>query len=343
MRDAPEMWPWIFSGVTAIGGFLVGRFLNVKAKPTVLDGNNAQQQNFVSEREKDVRQVLPSVASSAGIPDYASTILGVTTAGTDLSTKYFVAAGSRRGTSHVESGLARQDNFAVISKEERTYLVVSDGVSSAEEAQIGSTFLVQNFERILDEVFPGGFSEDSVLWQELNKKLSQNLVAMHVSRLKRQGQPVAESVDSLRRDAANLFAATLEILVSWPQNGSDSIEYFAVRLAGDGKLFKISDKVEDLNLGGAAQDNIKVQTVRALPIYDGSPAFSRGVIGPGESLALATDGIGDFLEANSDWSEKLRMFCSSKSPSEQSLLDLVSQPDSNSRDDRTIGIVINAR
>ena len=343
MRDVPEMWPWILAAAAAIGGFLAGRVLNVKAKPTDVVGGNTQQHNQVGAPETDGRQVLASVASSAGIPDYASTVLGVTDSEPGTSIKYFVAAGSRRGTSHVESGLARQDNFAVISKQDRTYLVLSDGVSSAEEAQIGSTFLVQNFERILDEVFAAGFSEDPALWQELNKKLSQNLVAMHVSRLKRQGQPVADSVDTLRRDAANLFAATLEILVCWPQIGSDSIEYLAVRLAGDGKLFSILDGVVDLKLGGVAQENIKVQTVRALPIYDGAPAFARGVIGPGESLALATDGIGDFLEANASWAEKLRLLCSSKSPSERSLLDLVSQPDTNSRDDRTIGIVINAR
>jgi hypothetical protein len=338
-----EMLPWVIAGVAGVGGFIAGRAWKIKQNgPVPLAADQVRSLNEVPQANKG-RYPLPNVASSSGIPDYASTILGVTASGPDAPIKYFVAAGSRRGASHIESGLPRQDNFAVISKDGLTYIVLSDGVSSAEDAQIGSTFLVQNFERILDETFTAGFSEDIALWQELNKKLSQNLVAMHVSRAKREGKQVADSVENLRRDAAKLYAATLEVLVCWQKGSAAVIDYFAVRLAGDGKLFKISDCVEDLQLGGALDGNIKVQSVRALPIYDGTPITCRGEILSGEAIALTTDGIGDFLQVNAEWSRALESFCSKPSPSEHGLLEVIGHSDANSRDDRTIGLVINAK
>lgn len=337
-----EMWPWMIAAMAAVVGFIAGSARKIKSQNPDL-APDLEAQNLTAGVLTNQRMPpLPTVASGSGIPDYASTIIGISGSGTDPSFNFYVAAGSRRGLSHIESGQPRQDNFAVISKGSYTYLVLSDGVSSAEEAHLGSTFLVQNFERILDETFTNGFSEDLALWQELNKRLSQNLVSMHVSRAKRKGKPVAESVEFLRREAASLFASTLEVLVCWPNKSSKEIEYFAVRLAGDGKLLKISTEIEDLDLGGVGKENLKLQYVRALPVYDGSPIVSRGAIYPGETIALATDGIGDFLQMNESWSTKLQEFCSQFAPSEQGLLELVSHSDANSRDDRTIGLVINA-
>jgi serine/threonine protein phosphatase PrpC len=291
--------------------------------------------------QEERSSVIPDTPSSSGIPDYASVIFGVRRDDDRSKFRYFVNAGSQRGRSHRENAISRQDNFCVFRKGDNLVVAVSDGVSSATEAHLGSTFLVQNFERLFDESFMDGPVAEVAKWRDLNRRLSQNLVAMFVSRSKREKVPIPESIEELRIEASRKFAATMEVLICRFGLGAEAAEYLYVRLAGDGKLFSVADDVFEIAANDSEPRAKKSQTVRALPIFDGDPIIFRGYIKSGESIALATDGIGDFLLSNDSWAAELSEIAKAKAPDEIRLLDFLNHPDPNSRDDRSIVIVTN--
>lgn len=334
-----ETFIWLAAIIfCTVVGFFVGRS---RRKPVGNDEQHgARPVGAISDdHTRTPSLVIASTPSASGIPDFASTIVGIGSNRVAGKSQYVVSAASQRGVAHREQGLSRQDNFCVFAKGSTTFIVLSDGVSSATDAHIGSTFLVQNFERIYDEVFAGAESLDPSKWRELNTKLSQNLVAMYVSRAKREKQTISESTESLRIEAAQKFAATLEVLVIKPSEAGDGLGFSYVRLAGDGRLFKIGSGVDPAMFPEDAVAAVKSSGVSALPIYDGQPKFLNGEIAEGEALAIATDGIGDFIQSNTLWTQKLLEIAHARIPQESDLLDFVNFPDSNSRDDRTIAIV----
>lgn len=333
---------WILLA-TALGvvSFQIGRKFpknSISASEMTTPSNLATS---VVAKQKTQTPAIPSTPSASGIPDYGSVIFGERQNEDQTKYHFFVSAGSQRGQSHRENGISRQDNFCVFKKGEYIVVAISDGVSSATEAQLGSTFLVQNFERLFDETFTSGPVAEMALWRDLNKRLSQNLVAMFISRAKRDKVSIPESIEDVRIEAAKKIAATMEVLICHVGLEAKPMEFFFVRLAGDGKLFAINNEVSEIEADGKADRSLKNQTVRALPIFDGEPLIYSGILNPSEAIALTTDGIGDVLLSNASWTAALKAIATADAPDERKLLDFLNHPDSNSRDDRTIVIVAN--
>lgn len=295
----------------------------------------------VGEQETtNVAKHIPSSSVSAN-PDYVSTILSVPRKQGSKTAKILVSAASRRGTSHAEMGLPRQDNLCVLTNNDELVIVVSDGTSSAKESHLGSLFLVQNFERYYRDLFPEGFTSDRSLWRELNLKLSQGLVAMYVARSKQKGISTPSDIVELRMAAAAEYASTLEILVVNGSTQTEHLPFAYVRVAGDGAIFEISNELRELDFGPVDNSNLKNPSVSALPIADIDPEILEGSIAPGNALMIATDGIGDYVTFNSAWSKALLDYAMNDVPSEQGALSAISHFDSNSRDDRSFAIIRN--
>jgi hypothetical protein len=166
---------------------------------------------------------------------------------------------------------------------------------------------------------------------------------MFASRAKRDGDVLPEAIEDLRIQAASRFASTLEVLVCAKVSAPGEMEYLYVRLAGDGKVFAIGETVEEVIFGQEQAGRIKSSNVRALPIFDGDPLIASGHLPSGHSIAIATDGIGDYLMANEEWSNSLRKLASADQPDEKRLLEFLNHSDDNARDDRTIVIVTNCQ
>lgn len=317
------------AGATAIISYSLGKKARV-AKPTIVQDAHVAT----------VAKKLPE-SSVAANPDYVSTILAVPRVQVSNSAKILVSAASRRGTSHSETGLPRQDNLCVLTHNDELIIVISDGTSSARESHLGSMFLVQNFERYYGELFPDGFTNNVSLWRELNLKLSQGLVAMYVNRSKQKSVPMPSEVVELRIAAAAEYASTLEVLVVRSGASSEDLPFAYIRLAGDGGIFEITDDIRELNFGAIDKGNLKNSSVSALPINDSDPEIMEGAIAPGHALMVATDGIGDYITYNSTWSSALINYAMNDFPSELGVLETISYFDSNSRDDRSFAIVRN--
>lgn len=282
--------------------------------------------------------ILPGSPDKNSIPDYAASIFQLTSPSEPTHPMQIVAVASKRGTGHVRSGESRQDSFTVFADDDHSVLVISDGVSSATQSQLGSAFIVSNFQRMFEEIFEGSDFDDLDKWGALNKRISKGLVSMHIARLKKQGGSDVDTTSALRSGAAEQYAATLEVLIV-EKPGVASPHFYYVRLAGDGNLSLLS-KGGAVSLAGA-NGNLaeKRATVNALPVYDGAPMMHQGQIEQGESLILSTDGVGDYLFNNPEWLVALQEFCRAVSEPEVDLLKLVSFNDPNARDDRTIAIV----
>lgn len=323
------LWMAVFAGASAIIGYTLGKKVRGSKPP-----------NLEEIQVTAVAKNLPG-SSVAANPDYVSTILAVPRTQGSKPSKILVSAASRRGTSHSESGLPRQDSLCVLTHNDELVIVVSDGTSSAKESHLGSLFLVQNFERHYRELFPEGFTNDVSLWRELNLKLSQGLVAMYVNRSKQKGVSTPSEVVELRLAAAAEYASTLEILVVNSAALSEDLPFAYIRIAGDGGIFEISTDIHEINFGPIEKENLKNPSVSALPITDSDPEILEGVIAPGNALMVATDGIGDYITYNRIWSKALLDYAMSDVPSEQGALATISHFDSNSRDDRSFAIVRN--
>jgi serine/threonine protein phosphatase PrpC len=323
------IWMAGLAATTAAIGFTVGR----KARVTKTRGLDNQSPTILAKH-------IPSASVSAN-PDYVSTILSVPRKQGSKTAKIHVSAASRRGTSHAEMGLPRQDNLCVLTNNEELVIVVSDGTSSAKESHLGSLFLVQNFERYYRELFPDGFTNNLSLWRELNLKLSQGLVAMYVARSKQKGISTPSEIVELRMAAAAEYASTLEILVVKGNTHTEDLPFAYIRVAGDGGIFEISNQIRELDFGPVDKSNLKNPSVSALPIADIDPEILEGSIAPGNALMIATDGVGDYVTFNSDWSKAFLDYAMNDVPSEQGALATISHFDSNSRDDRSFAIVRN--
>ncbi len=323
------IWMAALAATSAAIGFILGR----KA-PVSKTGSLQDHKPIILAKQ------LPSTSVAAN-SDYVSTILSVPRIQGSKSAKMLVSAASRRGTSHAEMGLPRQDNLCVLTNNGELVIVLSDGTSSAKESHLGSLFLVQNFERYYRELFPNGFTSDRSLWRELNLKLSQGLVAMYVNRSKQKGNSTPSEIIELRMAAAAEYASTLEVLVVKSSAQTEDLPFAYIRVAGDGGVFEISNQIRELDFGPMDKKRLKNPSVSALPIADIDPEILEGWIAPGNALMIATDGIGDYITFNSAWSNALMDYAMNDVPSEQGALAAISYLDSNSRDDRSFAIVRN--
>lgn len=323
------IWMAGLAATSAAIGFTVGRKARV-----------SKTRNLSEQSPLILAKHIPSASVSAN-PDYVSTILSVPRKRGSKPARILVSAASRRGTSHAEMGLPRQDNLCVLTNHEELVIVVSDGTSSAKESHLGSLFLVQNFERYYRELFPDGFKSERSLWRELNLKLSQGLVAMYVARSKQKGLSTPSEIVELRMAAAAEYASTLEILIVKGSAQTDHLPFAYIRVAGDGGIFEIANEIRELDFGPIDKSKLKNPSVSALPIADIDPEILEGSIAPGNALMIATDGVGDYVTFNSDWSKALVDYAMNDVPSEQGALAAISHFDSNSRDDRSFAIVRN--
>lgn len=324
-----------FWGLVACSTLVVGMILGWVAR-----GRRPSKSPTGPRGLANAPEIRRSSQSRSANPDYAASIVALRDPDRTGLVTTTVSAASKQGTAHINSGLPRQDNYCVLTKESEVVIVLCDGVSSATEAHLGSLFLVQNFERYYDEVFPDGYSIDLAKWKELNLKLSQNLVAMHISKSKHKGATLPTDLVELRLAAARNYASTLEVLVFKNPYAGSSIQYTYVRISGDGDAFLVRDDIVRAFNDGR-DESLKDSAVSPLPVTDKDPYIAQGAIEPGQSLMICTDGISDFISGNADWRAQLVSFCKSQNPKDEDLLQLVAFPDSNARDDRTLVTIRN--
>jgi serine/threonine protein phosphatase PrpC len=280
----------------------------------------------------------PSVPSGSVLADLATTVFERTDPSGKVRQQCLI--GSLRGSAHVAEGAPRQDAFATFIRGDWTAFVVLDGVSSAEESHVGSTFLAQAFERFFTHQFPDGPTADTAEWAELRTSLSQHLVSLHVSKEKQAGRQVDGSVDSLRTQALRRYATTLEALfVRSATNSDGSSDFVYARLAGDGSLFSITqDSFSCLTLD-ASLSNYPKGPVGALPAYDGEVLLIRESVQPGTTLALVTDGLGDHVDTCDSFKQGLAELSSSSNVSHEMILRFLGTYCMEAGDDRTLAMV----
>jgi serine/threonine protein phosphatase PrpC len=221
-----------------------------------------------------------------------------------------------------------------------TGFVLLDGVSSAAEAHVGSSFMAQSFERLFNLHFPNGPTSDKLAWTDLRTSLSQHLVSMFVSKERQSGRDPDGDVDSLRVEALRRFGTTAEALFVRAEigNGSQSDFVFA-RLAGDGSLFAISQDTISCLTSEDSLLNYPKGPVGALPAFDGEALILTGSIQPEAALVLVTDGIGDHIDTCELLREKLVSLSQDTTVSHQAIVQFLGFSCSEAGDDRTIALV----
>ena len=248
--------------------------------------------------------------------------------------------GSLRGSFHSEEGSPRQDAFATFVSGEWTGFVLLDGVSSAAESHVGSSFLAQSFERLFNLHFPNGPSSENLAWIDLRTSLSQHLVSMFVSKEKQAGREPDADVDALRVESLRRFGTTTEALFvrSEIENGSQS-EFVYARLAGDGSLYAISQDVISCLTAGDLPPNYPKGPVGALPAFDGEALILTGSIRPETALVLVTDGIGDHIDTCELLRENLLSLSQDSTVSHEAIVQFLGSGCPEAGDDRTIAMV----
>lgn len=282
---------------------------------------------------------IPSRPSLNSIPDFALTVFETKTDAGAQGNQSF-AVGSSRGTSHIDSGVSREDSYSVFFLHQSVVMVLCDGVSGASESHIGSSFAAQNFERLLKEEFPEEISPEIARWQNINRRVSQGLVGLYRSRAVKNETELPPELSELRLAAAAAFATTLEVLVCERQTKANPRPRFTyVRLAGDGSLFQVSTSgVEKLFPISGSPDAVKTPYVSALPVFDGEPFIFSDQLSPGSALVMTTDGVGDHILNSSTWKAELQHMCGLAFMSHVDLLSLLQAEFKEAMDDRTVAI-----
>jgi hypothetical protein len=281
---------------------------------------------------------IASVPSGSVLSDFASSAFERKSQGGAYAKQCLIA--SLRGASHAEAGKPRQDSFATFVSGAWSAFVLLDGVSSAEESHLGSSFLAQSFERFFSGSFPEGPSHDLTAWSELRASLSQHLVSMHSSIEKRAGREVTQDIQSLRLEAMKKFATTLEVLfVELPRDEDGFAEYIFVRLAGDGSLVKLAGNSFELLTPSSDNSNYPKPPVGALPAFDGEVSLVAGKLLPHETVIIFTDGMGDHLLSCESIKARFGSIGMDATLTHETAIHILESECQDARDDRTFAMV----
>lgn len=285
------------------------------------------------------QQVKPSsLPSGSVLADLATSVFERSDSSAKVRQQCLV--GSLRGSLHSEEGSPRQDAFATFVAGDWTAFVLLDGVSSAEEAHVGSSFLAQSFERLFNNQFPNGPTSENMAWIELRTSLSQHLVAMFVSKEKQAGRQPGGDVDFLRVEALRRFGTTTEALFVRSEIGDgNQSEYVYARLAGDGSLFSISQDALSCLTSDQSLLDFPKGPVGAIPAFDGETLILTGLIEPQAALVLVTDGIGDHIDTCDLLRENLVALAQDSTVSHEAIIQFLGFNCAEAGDDRTIAMV----
>jgi serine/threonine protein phosphatase PrpC len=278
--------------------------------------------------------------SEYSFSDYAATVLSRRLENETENARFEIATSSIRGSAHIQEETSRQDSVGLFRGNGFTVISISDGVSSSPQSHIGSSFLVTNLERVFKSEFGEKPNADPAQWANVNKTLTENFVSMHVARLKQAGKASTSSFSNLRVEAAELYAATLQVLICFDPSTEDlNIPYIFVSLAGDGSLLLDDGNVTSRIFPSSLPDKwTNGNYVDALPIFDETAQIISGTIPTGKALLFCSDGVGDFLETNENWIGTLRALTSGRLGYE-SILRFITFHNPESTDDRSLAVV----
>lgn len=339
-----------FLSLQFLFGILTGASLGVAGavlvglKKREADAERTGSRVTAEASESSVAEHFDNLARPANLPsgsilaDLATSVFERSDGGGKVRQQCLV--GSLRGSYHSDDGLPRQDAFATFVSGDWTGFVLLDGVSSAAESHVGSSFLAQSFERLFNTHFPNGPSSEELAWTNLRTSLSQHLVSMFVSKEKQAGREPDGDVGALRAEALRRFGTTTEALFvrSEITNGSDS-EFVYARLAGDGSLYSISQNAISCLTSGDALPNFPKGPVGALPAFDGEALILTGSIQPQTTLVLVTDGIGDHIDTCELLRDNLVSLSQDSTVSHEAIVKFLGFKCPEAGDDRTIAMV----
>lgn len=203
-------------------------------------------------------------------------------------TEHFVVRGaSLRGNLHRYNGCPRQDDFALcyLRDTDRLLIAVADGVSSADQSHLGSTFAVRASLQWLQanvELDPA-----TADWSDLFKDVAWTLVEQSSSYF---------DVEKDATEAERLMATTLVCgVVDFPSNSDCAIAYIVS--VGDSGAWILNELGFRPIIGGKTdlESGLTSSAVRGLPQVPTTIDMRKVDFSVGDVLLLGTDGFGDPL------------------------------------------------
>ena len=247
-------------------------------------------------REPEFKYLAAPIVNGSGQVDIA--LQAFTIRDSSEKALFEIVTSSFRGNGHVQQKTPNQDSFASFETQDHLFLILSDGVSNSEKSHVGSRLLTSRAKSaIMENVGP-----DSILstnaWENVNEALTAVVLREYLLRANDLEEFQELRTQEIRIKAADLFAATFEVLVVDKRVTADSGShtFTFIRIAGDGALIKVSRNLTSVQ-NALMKDSESIpklsQAVSALPVCDLDPQIFEGSFVPGETLLFMTDGLGD--------------------------------------------------
>jgi serine/threonine protein phosphatase PrpC len=250
--------------------------------------------------EPELKFLAAPIVNGSGQADIS--LQAFTIRGSNEKALFEVVTSSFRGNGHVQQRTPNQDSFASFETQDHLFLVLSDGVSNSEKSHVGSRLLTSRAKSvILENVRPDSiFSTDA--WEKVNETLTTDVLREYLLRSNNSEALSELTTQEIRINAADLFAATFEVLaIDKKVSAVTGLHTFVfVRIAGDGALIKVSGNLASVKnvLIENSQSAPKLsQAVSALPVCDLKPQVFEGSFAAGETLLFMTDGLGDLANS----------------------------------------------
>jgi hypothetical protein len=195
-----------------------------------------------------------------------------------------VRLASVRGYSHRWYGQPRQDHVSArVHKRTGTVLfAVADGVSSAQQAQVGAYFACDSAITVINSQLHQGGDPD---WIGVLRTAADRIVAEASRELGRPADPA---------EAEALFATTLVVGVAKPVPAGLAVSMARIGDSGAWVL-EAGEYRPVLGLKNDPAAAVVSSAVHPLPRVPAAAAQARFTLGPGQALLVGTDGFGDPL------------------------------------------------
>jgi hypothetical protein len=231
-----------------------------------------------------------------------------------------VRAVSARGHMHRYLGEVRQDSFAIHAHSDYVLMAVADGVGSASASHLGSAITARNV--VIDTTVASRLRDAGA---EPTKETLYSLAELLIYEARRRHlEP--------KSLATNLIVAAVPRKVS--DDGIFNVTFLKLgdpsAWRHDGERWvecRATKPVED-------SDGPTSTKTDALPLHTEATVW-REVFEPGETVAVASDGVGNILGANKDFARELSALWRITAPSPAILLKYVDATVKSYDDDRT--------
>jgi hypothetical protein len=231
-----------------------------------------------------------------------------------------VRAVSTRGRMHRYLGEVRQDSFALTQGEGYLLLAVADGVGNEKAAHVGANLAARtaaHSDRLITTALDHG-AEPGVFD-------AADLAATLCTVAEARGVPAQ--------------AVSTTLLVAVVPLGEPVGEGTRVTLIqiGDSPAWRVSAG-EWTKLGDHADaeaEGVQTTEVAPLPLFTEGRIWTETIL-PGQTLALTTDGIGNILSRNPEYSSALGELWTTSAPAPGDLLRIVDATVKSFEDDRTL-------